>query len=197
MRKGPLIVCAAAVFLLVSFAILYGEPLISGRGDAIVPDAAASSSGPLSIADEQEAYALFGHLTNTAVTGLSLKTSESTYDFRCTDTLRVSVNGQKADYDVFSTLLEQILTMPVITVSPFTPSSSAAVTLTLCAGSAQYTVVFFRDEDEESPYVNLISGDADDPCYQKTDRWRLGTMLLACEGTRIQDEKGEETPFVD
>ena len=110
-------------------------------------------------------------------------------------TARISVNGQKADRDVFLTLLDQILTMPVVTIPPFVPADEATVTLTLVTDSAQYTAAFYRDGDEEIPYISIISGGTDAPCYQRTDRWRLGTMLLACEGTRIQDEQGAETPM--
>ena len=109
--------------------------------------------------------------------------------------MRVSVNGQKADRDVFLTLLDQILTMPVVTIAPFVPADEATVTLTLYVDDAQYTAAFYQEADEESPTMSIISGNADAPCYQRTDRWRLGTMLLACEGTRIQDEQGAETPM--
>ena len=186
-------VLSAAV--LVSFALLtHAARLYAAGMDAGVPEPCATL-GPSTVADEADSYALFAQLSSGGVTRLSVVTPQSQYTFRCADETRVSVNGQKADRDVFLTLLDQILTMPVVTIPPFVPVDEATVTLTLVTDSAQYTAAFYRDGDEESPYMRIISGGADAPCYQRTDRWRLGTMLLACEGTRIQDEQGAETPM--
>lgn len=186
-------VLSAAV--LVSFALLtHAARLYAAGMDAGVPEPCATL-GPSTVADEADSYALFAQLPGGGVTRLSIVTPQSQYTFRCADETRVSVNGQKADRDVFLTLLDQILTMPVVTIAPFVPVDDASVTLTLVAEGAQYTAAFYRDADEESPYISIISGGADAPCYQRTDRWRLGTILLACEGTRIQDEQGAETPM--
>ena len=193
MRKHTMLLCAAgAAILLLYAALLFAPAARAPQQDAQTPSAAR---GPSTIAEETDAYALFGGVAGKSVSWLTVVTPESEYAFRCADGLRVSVNGQKADRDVYATLLDQILTMPVVSVSPFTPTEGAFVTLALGCGAEQYTAAFYRDADEESPYMSIISGDSDAPCYQRTDIWRLGTLLLACEGTRIQDEKGEETPF--
>ena len=183
--------CAAA--LLFCALLLHAS---SGDGNQAAPQVQpTATSGPSTIADEAGAYALFAQLTASSVTRLCVATPESQYAFRCTDKARISVNGQQADRDVFMTLLDQILTLPVVTVEPFAPADEATATLTLYVDDAQYTAAFYREADEESPTVSIISRSADGPCYQRTDRWRLGTMLLACEGTRIQDEQGAETPM--
>ena len=167
-----------------------------GDGRQAAPQAQPTvMNKPSTIADEAGAYALFAQLTASSVTRLCVTTPESQYAFRCADNTHISVNGQKADRDVFLMLLDQILTLPVVTVEPFAPTDEATATLTLYVDGAQYTAAFYREADEESPTVSIISGGADGTCYQRTDRWRLGTMLLACEGTRIQDAQGAETPF--
>ena len=182
MRRHPwILLCSAGAAVLFSCALaLRTLPQADPAGTA-APEPTATC-GPASIADG-------------SVTRLSVVTAESQYIFKCSEDARISVNGQKADRDVFLTLLDQILTMPVVTIPPFVPADEAAVTLTLVTDSTQYTAAFYRDGDEESPYISIISGGTDAPCYQRTDRWRLGTMLLACEGTRIQDEQGAETPM--
>ena len=193
-RQQWLLFGAAGAAALLTCALL----IHASSGDAVqaAPQAQSSAArGPSTIADEAEAYALFSQLEACSVTRLCVDTPESQYAFRCTDKARISVNGQQADRDVFMTLLDQILTMPVVTIAPFVPADEATVTLTLYVDDAQYTAAFYREADEESPTMSIISGDADAPCYQRTDRWRLGTMLLACEGTRIQDEQGAETPM--
>lgn len=194
MRKHPwMLIGAAGAAALLTCALLTRAP----SGEAVsAPEARPSATrGPSTIADEADAYALFAQLAAGSVTRLSVVTPQSQYTFRCADDARISVNGQKADRDVFLTLLDQILTMPVVTIAPFSPTGDASVTLTLVSEGMQYTASFYREADEESPYMRIISGGADAPCYQRTDRWRLGTMLLACEGTRIQDAQGAETPM--
>lgn len=195
MRRHPwILLCSAGAAVLFSCTLALHTLTQADPAGTAAPEPTATH-GPASIADEADAYALFADLADGSVTRLSVVTAESQYIFKCSEDARISVNGQKADRDVFLTLLDQILTMPVVTIPPFVPADEAAVTLTLVTGSAQYTAAFYRDGDEESPYMSIISGGADAPCYQRTDRWRLGTMLLACEGTRIQDAQGAETPM--
>lgn len=189
-RQRWMLIGAVGAAALLTCALLTRAP----SGDEVQAEPVATR-GPSTIADEADAYALFAQLEACSVTRLSVATPESQYTFRCADNARISVNGQQADRDVFMTLLDQILTMPVVTIAPFSPTDDASVTLTLVSGGTQYTVAFYLEADEESPYINIISGGADAPCYQRTDRWRLGTMLLACEGTRIQDAQGAETPM--
>lgn len=192
-RQRWLLMGAACAAALLTCALLTRAP----SGDAtIAPEAKPNATrGPSTIADDANAYTLFAQLAPGSVTRLSVVTSESQYAFRCADDARISVNGQRADRDVFLTLLDQILSMPVVTISPFVPTGEATVTLTLVSEGTQYTAAFYKEADEESPYMSIISGGTDAPRYQRTDRWRLGTMLLACEGTRIQDAQGAETPM--
>lgn len=195
-RKGPFILCAAGAVLLVSYAILLCMPLSGGEDAQATPPPV--SAPPTSVAQEQEAHSLFSSLAREDVAELRVQTPEQRYIFRCPDALRVSVNGQKADLGVFETLLEQVLSLPVVTISAFTPSTQACVTLELTADGTRYTASFYRGAREDDPYVSVVSSrPGADVRYHRTDSWRLGTMLLACEGTRILDEKGDETPFTE
>lgn len=193
-RRGPFILCAAGAILLVSYAILLCMPLSGGEDAQATPPPV--SAPPSSVAEEQEAYSLFEPLAREDVAELLVQTPEQRYVFHCPDGLRVSVNGQKADLGVFQTLLDQVLSLPVVTIAAFTPATQACMTLELTAGGTRYTASFYRGAQGDDPYVSVVSSRTGAGArYHRTDSWRLGTMLLACEGTRILDEKGDETPF--
>lgn len=184
--KRMLIAAALLLSSVLGASLLQAEP-------ADPPSSAAKQIVSAPAADDTQP--LFAASAASDVQSLSVVTQEASYAFVRESSRRVSVNGQKADAEVFSTLIQQILSMPVATIAPFTPEQNATVTLALTMNDEQYTVFFYRDEDIDNPFVRLIGGRPDSPTYQQTDAWRIGTMLLACEGTRIQDEKGRETPM--
>ena len=104
----------------------------------------------------------------------------------------MSVNGQMADDEVFSTLMEQILTLPVMACDPFSPEGDAVLTLILTANGADWTASFYQTESQEM--ARVISCVQEETLYGQVKSWRIGTLLMACDGTRIQDESGNETP---
>ena len=195
MRKSRLILCSAGSAAILACGLLLLGALPRPADGTANEQSAVASPSPQSIAADPQAGRLFENIDVESVTELSVQTSQTTYTFHCFEPLRVSVNGQKADGEVFHTLVDNILSMPVVTISPFTPASAATLTLILSANGTCYTVLFYRDEDPENPYVNIIADQSGTTHYHKTDSWQLGTLLLTCEGTRIQDEKGAETPF--
>ena len=106
----------------------------------------------------------------------------------------VSVNGRKADEEVFATLLAQIASLPVCPIMPFTPSAEPVMTLSIhMRDGARHTAFFYAGSDAGRS-THISSSSQSIPAFHATDTWRIGTMLLACEGTRIQDEFGRETP---
>lgn len=139
----------------------------------------------------EQAEPLFASLDVEELVALSITTAECSYEFRCASE-KISLNGQKADHDVFATLLDQILLLPVIPTDPFPMDGTLMATLVLTIGDQTHTVTFYRSSEEA--YAGVVSGPPNAPCYHKTDAWRVGTMLLTCEGTRIQDASGQETP---
>ncbi len=195
MRKSRLILCGAGCAAMLACGLLLLGALPQPVDVTASAQHVSASPSPQSVAADPQAGELFEDIAIESVSELSVQTGQTTYTFQCFDAEQVSVNGQRADSEVFRTLVDNILTMPVVTISPFTPASTATLTLILSANGTCYTILFYRDADPENPYVSIIADQSGTTHYHKTDRWRLGTLLLTCEGTRIQDEKGAETPF--
>ena len=98
----------------------------------------------------------------------------------------------KNNNEIFSTLMEQILTLPVMACDPFSPEGDAVLTLILTANGADWTASFYQTESQEM--ARVISCVQEKTLYGQVKSWRIGTLLMACDGTRIQDESGNETP---
>ena len=56
---------------------------------------------------------------------------------------------------------------------------------------ARHTAFFYAGSDAGRS-THISSSSQSTSAFHATDTWRIGTMLLACEGTRIQDEFGRE-----
>ena len=134
---------------------------------------------------------LFPGVASENVTALHVHSEDRSFDFLCGEG-SVSVNGQMADDEVFSTLMEQILTLPVMACEPFYPEGDAVLTLILTANGADRTASFYSTESQEM--ARVISCAQEETLYGQVKSWRIGTLLMACDGTRIQDESGNETP---
>ncbi|MDO5297927.1 MAG: hypothetical protein Q4F18_00760 [Clostridia bacterium] len=139
---------------------------------------------------------LFPELDESAITAVMVITPERTFNFRCAKPGKVSVNGQKADAEIFTTLIGQITTIPVVSQAAFTPSCDPMLTLTIVAGEEEFVACFYHDGGTGT-LTKVISNPEGEPQYGQTDGWRIGTLLLTCDGTRIQDESGQETPVQD
>ena len=77
-------------------------------------------------------------------------------------------------------------------VDAFEPADEPVVTMTVCTERRDFIARFYTDQDV-SKYAYVITGAESSRCL-KTDAWRVGTLLLTCEGTRIFDASGQETP---
>lgn len=145
---------------------------------------------------EETASRLFPELDESAISAVLVITPERTFSFRCAKPDRVSVNGQKADAEMFTTLIGQIMAIPVASLAAFTPSCDPMLTLTIVAGEEEFVACFYHDGGADTR-ARIISNPQGEPRYGQTDGWRIGTLLLTCDGTRIQDESGQETPAQD
>ena len=168
-------------------------PVASGQSDALREDEAKSdgSQEKDSACKGEDSARLFSGVTEEAVTALHVHSEDREFEFLCGGG-SVSVNGQMADYEVFSTLMEQILTLPVMACDPFFPEDDAVLTLILTANGADRTASFYPTESQEK--ARVISTAQQGTLYGEVKSWRIGTLLMACDGTRIQDESGNETP---
>ncbi|MGN1249365.1 MAG: hypothetical protein ACI4XW_04730 [Candidatus Spyradocola sp.] len=129
-----------------------------------------------------------------AITAISVHSPERSFQFYADGRGEVSVNGQQADAEIYLTLVSQISELPVAHTDAFVPDSMQwLLTLTVCAGSEQHTARFYEGEGT-GEVARIVAGSEDAPEYGQTGGWRVGTLMMTCEGTRIQDERGNERP---
>lgn len=142
------------------------------------------------------AFPLFPGLNGMPVTALTVSTPERSFQFHLDTQGTVSVNGQQADSEIFSTLLEQIRELPVEQYSSFSPQQQNLIlTLVVSSGKEKHTARFYEDGGAgEKTHIVLDTGNLTE--YRQTSGWRVGTLMMTCEGTRIQDIHGNETPII-
>lgn len=204
MKKASLCgLCAA--FLLCAAALALS--CIPVRQAATSDEAALSSSSPqaesspesIPPADEaafsgENKETLMPDLDRKSIVNLSVTTTERQFYFHCTDQNTVSVNGQMADTEIFAKLIDQIVSLPVTSLNPFTPEEAPLLTLSISTQDGEITARFFSSGNANTQAL-IICAIADTSLYRMTDSWRVGTLLLTCDGTRIQDASGQETPM--
>lgn len=149
--------------------------------DVITTSAASPYPAP------SPASILFPHLNN--ITALSVSTPERSFHFHLDHQGAVRVNGSRADHEIFSTLLDQIRELPVEQHTAFAPSAQdLLLTLVVSTDARQHTARFYSSSDGGKTRIVLDGGNT--PEYRQTNIWRVGTLMMACEGTRILDDHG-------
>ena len=109
------------------------------------------------------------------------------------DALEAGASDFAADEDVFDTLIEQLMAFDFVQRDPFAPEGEPLLTVAISTDTQQYNARFYED-GETGRNTNIISMQQSSTQYLTTEAWRVGTLLLTCEGTRIFDESGKETP---
>ena len=134
---------------------------------------------------------LFPELTDSDISEIHIRAGDDcAFDFSVRGEL--SVNGQKADGEVFSTLLDQLTADCFIPCEDFEPRGEPLLTVMVSTDTQDFSARFYQDS-EDGKYAYVVAGAGKARCL-KTDAWRVGTLLLTCEGTRIFDASGQETP---
>ena len=160
---------------------------------AVQQHAEAAQSTAHALARDDPAL-LFPDLDMNAITAISVHSPERSFQFYADGRGGVSVNGQQADAEIYLTLVSQISELPVAHTDAFVPDSVQwLLTLTVCADGEQHTARFYEGEGT-SEVARIVAGSEDAPEYGQTGGWRVGTLMMTCEGTRIQDERGNEQP---
>lgn len=137
---------------------------------------------------------LFPDLDMDTITAISVHTPERSFQFCADSDGGVSVNGHQADREIYRTLVSQIVELPVDVSAAFSTSGTRLLlTLTVCTGAKQHIARFYED-DGTGEVARIVAGSEDAPEYGQTGGWRVGTLMMTCEGTRIQDERGNERP---
>lgn len=136
---------------------------------------------------------LFAGLDSDDIQSVSIQTKRRVFQFQCSTDDSVSVNAYVADEDVFDTLLEQLMALSFDPCDPFEPEGDPLLTVEISADAQQYSAWFYEDGGT-GKNTNIICTQQGSTQYLTTEAWRVGTLLLTCEGTRIFDESGRETP---
>lgn len=135
--------------------------------------------------------ALFPELSAEDILSIHIRArNDCEFDFVVRGEL--SVNGQKADGEVFSTLVDQLTAQSYFPCDSFAPQNESILTVTISTDMQDFFASFYEN-GKNGKYAYVATGDQQD-CWLKTDAWRVGTLLLTCEGTRIFDASGQETP---
>lgn len=159
---------------------------------ALAPSGAQPETAAVQEQVSEQATPLFGALELDRVSDVVVAADERTFHFALNDG-EVSVNGQMADEEVFTTLLSQIAALPVAGLPAFAEEGEPILTLTVNAGGEELCARFYRDDPQQF-YAQVVC-DADGAVrYGVTKAWRVGKLVLTCDGTRIQDASGHETP---
>ena len=178
-----------AASMLIGAALLHCAPDIPHAA----PHTAATASAQVGQTVPSE-HILFPDLLAGDVTRVSLVTPQVSYDLRREDSRLISINGRHADREAFSTLLDQIAGMRYTAAAPFSSRETPLLTLMFRQNNKEYSAEFYSD-NSEGEYARIISSRDGTIVYGLMDGWRVGTLMLACEGMRIQDESGNETPM--
>ena len=183
-------ICAMGVMI---FALCFH--LAVGLRAETAPDVRQSAESAQDAADPQEEQLLlFPALNAEGVTAVFVGTPDRCFQFDVDVSGEVSVNGQRADGEIYLTLIDQIAELPVVVTGAFTPDSTQLLlTLTVCQDEEERTACFYED-DGTGKIARIVFGAPDSPKYGRTNGWRVGTLMMTCEGTRIQDERGNESP---
>ena len=92
-----------------------------------------------------------------------------------------------------ATALLAAASLPVQEQEEFSAEGAPLLTLTIESSGGQMAASFYRDETSQS-YTRIVSASGGSSQYRCTKAWQIGKLLLTCDGTRIQDESGHETP---
>ncbi|MBR3794678.1 MAG: hypothetical protein IKK34_01440 [Clostridia bacterium] len=125
---------------------------------------------------------LFPGLDVHAVTAVSISTHERSFEFR-SDNSAVTVNGSAADSDIYRTLLLQIAELPVSALNALPAGASQILSLVVTTGTERHHAQFYGGTGAEA-YIRCGTQHA--PQYRQTDGWRVGTLMMTCEGARME-----------
>lgn len=188
-RKIRMTAFSGAVVLLSFLLLAHTTP-----GDSVL-HAPESSSAPMQQASLSAGLTLFPNLSGAHITSLCVSTPERSFQFHQDQQGLVSVNGRHADSEIYSTLLEQIAELPVEKHSAFTPKAQDLILTLVVSSGAQHRTAHFYSDGHTGENTHIVLSGGELPEYRRTNFWRVGTLMMTCEGTRILDANGNEQPI--
>lgn len=181
----------AAGLMIAALFFYFAAPDLSMRQrSAQKTGAAQTPAGPVN------PYVLFPDLDPESITAVSLKTPERSFEFARSEHNIITVNGQRADSEIYQTLLAQIAELPVSTLDTLPSNTDKLLTLVVITGDRRHTAYFYGDGGAGTEaFIHCDTQNA--PPYRQTDAWRVGTLMMTCEGTRIEDMQGSSAIIPD
>ena len=116
------------------------------------------------------------------ISSLSITFRGRGFSFDC----RNGLTDEDADSEVFTTLLTQIFNMKGNRREAFLPVTDPIMTVEIQDIKGSYLMKCYENENQDD-MADVICISAKNRFYYTTEAWRVGTILLACEGTRILD----------
>ena len=132
---------------------------------------------------------LFPDLDVGAIPAVSVHTPERSFDFRSSADA-ITVNGGAADHEIYHTLLAQIAELPVSSLPALPADANRLLTLVVTTDEERHFAQFYGSAGAEA---FILCGTQHAPQYRQTDAWRIGTLMMTCEGTRIENIPTEES----
>ena len=186
--KNISLLCAFLSVCLVLFSFLAD----SAHRRLAYADMQKAAGAPAPDGPKDSSDTLFPALSG--ITAITLRTPERGFEFLCDNSGDVCVNGRQADGGVYNTLVSQIRTLPVHDHTEFDADhAKLLLTLEITAANGTHTARFYAD-GASGEEARIVSGPPQAPEYHLTDGWRVGTLMMTCEGTLIEDERGNEMP---
>ena len=184
---------AGAIYILgiMVFALLFhtAQSQLRSSPETAAQQAAQSAQKTAQVIAPDGHILLFPNLNTDAITAISVNTADRSFQFHRDGRGDISVNGQQADSEIYMTLVNQISELPVNTSAAFSPDNTQLIlTLTVFENGEQHTARFYEDSGT-GEIARIVAGPADAPEYSQTNGWRVGTLMLTCEGAPIQDER--------
>ena len=197
MKRANLIYLAAFALVAAALALRLLLFMRMTKTDKPVNPPAPAYAAARSLSSGSPQATLFPGLNEQSVTSITVSTPDRRFDFRCEDPRTVSVNGHRADSEVFLTLLEQISQFPVDTRTAFAPEAQNLLLTLIVSSGAQQQIAQFYSDGHTGETTHIIVGKGDTSKYLMTGGWRVGALMMTCEGTRILDAHGNEQPAIN
>lgn len=189
MGRAPKITGLIFVMSLVCFALVFHfAAQRSAQTAKLTAVPAASCASPADASPAAEALpVLFPDLVVEDIVYLSVRTPDRSFEFRLGEHGRFLVNNQSADMGIYNTLVSQIARIPVSAVHAIPEENTQLLTLQISTPAHSHVAHFFADGGADTEAF-IRSGPREAPLYFQTDAWRVGTLIMACEGAPIHED---------
>ena len=138
---------AKRIFSLAAVCLLGFMLLPAANESAQTVSVAVGSNSPAADGASAAGQLLFPELSDTDITGIRIHANDDCeFDFSVRGEL--SVNGQKADEEVFSTLVDQLTADSFTLCDDFEPQNDALLTVTVYTDTQDFSASFYQEQGD-------------------------------------------------